>query len=1319
MKSGMPWSIKVDDDARETALDAARRSGVTLSEWLRRAIAEHAGEEIPPASDSADDDDDDHEVEAVTEAVKRLVRRLKAMDADARLAISDLKERLDEIEITLGRVSGTGPGGGKSADSLKDVAVMVNRLARDLDDADETARSTVEGLPGTGKAEPMKASVTDGIRGLEARMAAMSARESAPLPPPRHPATIDELRNRLDALLAGGAEPPRPKASAARLESTLKGLETRIEQAKSQLGKPQDAKEQDGDAERVRRIEARLADIANRLAEAESARRSADAEPPDELAAAIAEIAARQVSPDEWADQPRDEPDRAVADALEALRADIAGLDQRLSTMARAGAKEDESLFSLARRIDALAAEVPLDRNLLIDIRQELDRLGSAADVRASEATNRDRQLEEIRRELASLGDSVQARANVPSVLAQTLMDDVRRELEALGASVEARASEASLLDRFDDLIHRLPDRGRLDALGEEVSSLRRALESDDSPRAVSRLEMRVNELARSIDIALSSRQSASEVAAAGMASTLADIRGALQDLAMRQPGGVGSVAMEGLAAEIAELRQMLDARDGVDRGGEDGAVHRLESRLDEIAAGIDFALSRVPGADLVDGLQQRLERLAAGIEALNLRVADPAVLDELKAEIAAVRNEIADREPPRLDYLESQIHDLAARIDAASQPDADGSQLAELEARITRLAGQLEQATPRTAALQKVEDNLMRLQASLSDGRRESIEAARAAARDAVREFAATGVEPGVLGALREDLGQVNKAIGASDARTEETIEGLQETLATIVDRLSRLEDETASEEQPAVLGATGTFGPEPAGPGRAMKAPAPQPAGEAPAAQRASERRQGRADLAALRELAASSAEAERKPVDRRADFIAAARRAADAAIAEADSGRREETTTEHKPSPFARIGQAIRNRKKPLLLAAAAIILAIGAIQIFGPQFSGSDDVAAKAEPPAVVKPDDKHAAASTSRAAMAPTVPRVDEPALVAPPSDARTAMALASVDTGAERFTGVFGNGDAGIDAGDRTGSIPPVSAAGAVGPNLPIVGSDKLRSAASAGDPAAAFEIGNRFAEGRGATKDLAAAVAWYSRAAEEGLAVGQYRLGSLYERGQGVARDFDEAVRWYQRAADQGNVGAMHNLAVLLSQGDDGTPPDMSKAVEWFLAAANYGVKDSQYNLGVIYARGLGPNTDLGEAYKWFAIAAAAGDGDAAARRDEVAAMLDADQLASARAVVQAWRAKPPLTDANIVKVPEGGWGDDADGITAADQKQLVVKIQSLLAEQGYDPGPPDGIEGPKTRDAVRAFQRTIGVAATGVIDGSLVTALSGDAAG
>ena len=77
------------------------------------------------------------------------------------------------------------------------------------------------------------------------------------------------------------------------------------------------------------------------------------------------------------------------------------------------------------------------------------------------------------------------------------------------------------------------------------------------------------------------------------------------------------------------------------------------------------------------------------------------------------------------------------------------------------------------------------------------------------------------------------------------------------------------------------------------------------------------------------------------------------------------------------------------------------------------------------------------------------------------------------------------------------------------------------------------------------------------------------------------------------------------------MSEGVEGAP-DHDKALQWFLAAGNYGVRDSQYNLGVIYARGLGTTQDLVESYKWFAIAAAQGDTDASARRDEVAKAHD-----------------------------------------------------------------------------------------------------------
>ncbi|MBN9010723.1 MAG: SEL1-like repeat protein, partial [Rhizobiales bacterium] len=275
------------------------------------------------------------------------------------------------------------------------------------------------------------------------------------------------------------------------------------------------------------------------------------------------------------------------------------------------------------------------------------------------------------------------------------------------------------------------------------------------------------------------------------------------------------------------------------------------------------------------------------------------------------------------------------------------------------------------------------------------------------------------------------------------------------------------------------------------------------------------------------------------------------------------------------------------------------------------------------------------------------------------------------------------------------------------------IGSDRLRAAAAAGDPSAAFEIATRYAEGNGVAVDLATAVAWYERAADGGVAVAQYRLGSLYERGQGVKKDLTAAVNWYQRAADQGNVGAMHNLAVLMSEGVDGQP-DSAKALQWFLAAGNYGVKDSEYNLGVIYARGIGTQRDMQESYKWFAIAAAQGDKDAGTRRDEVAATLTQDQLAKVRAAVSAWKAKPAIAEANVVNAPAGGWDIGGVAVTADDQQALVKKIQALLTEQGYDVGTPDGVAGPKTRDAVKAYQRSIGAAETGQIDQQLVASLA-----
>ena len=65
------------------------------------------------------------------------------------------------------------------------------------------------------------------------------------------------------------------------------------------------------------------------------------------------------------------------------------------------------------------------------------------------------------------------------------------------------------------------------------------------------------------------------------------------------------------------------------------------------------------------------------------------------------------------------------------------------------------------------------------------------------------------------------------------------------------------------------------------------------------------------------------------------------------------------------------------------------------------------------------------------------------------------------------------------------------------------------------------------YANGRGVAKDDAQAVAWYRKAADQGLAHAQDNLGRMYANGRGVAKDDAQAVAWYRKAADQGDADA------------------------------------------------------------------------------------------------------------------------------------------------------------------------------------------------
>jgi localization factor PodJL len=355
--------------------------------------------------------------------------------------------------------------------------------------------------------------------------------------------------------------------------------------------------------------------------------------------------------------------------------------------------------------------------------------------------------------------------------------------------------------------------------------------------------------------------------------------------------------------------------------------------------------------------------------------------------------------------------------------------------------------------------------------------------------------------------------------------------------------------------------------------------------------------------------------------------------------------------------------------------------------------------------------------------------VEQSALEQPVLD--DGVADSAVGTGFERDRGpvMAQTPQPNAETQDVASQLPPP--ANDLGPllNLPIpalpqatadslpeaIGAPRLRVAAAGGDPAAQFEVATRFMEGRFVPQDLAAAAHWYGRAADQGVVPAAYRIGSFYEQGRGVDRDRDAAIAWYERAALGGNPRAMHNLAVMAAEGTQGSAPDFARAAGWFIPAANRGLADSQFNLAVLFARGMGVERDLMESYKWFSLAANAGDNEAVARRDEVAGVLGEQALALANARVDNWLPVPVETLAVSMPAPEGGW-DDAPvqaGNSVAPTQAQVAEVQTLLSQRGYDPGPADGLIGPRTTDAVRAFRQSAGLNEGVSIDQALLDAL------
>ncbi len=154
---------------------------------------------------------------------------------------------------------------------------------------------------------------------------------------------------------------------------------------------------------------------------------------------------------------------------------------------------------------------------------------------------------------------------------------------------------------------------------------------------------------------------------------------------------------------------------------------------------------------------------------------------------------------------------------------------------------------------------------------------------------------------------------------------------------------------------------------------------------------------------------------------------------------------------------------------------------------------------------------------------------------------------------------------------------------------------------------------------------DYATALAEWQELADAGDKNASYGMGLLYGNGFGVDMNDDLALKYYGVAAEQGHADAQFNLAVMHQNGW-GVPQSDDKANEYYKLAAEQGITQAQIALGRYYALDFLDSYDPIEAYKWFTLAEALGDVDAAVKREFIASRMTSDQVIEADGLVNIW---------------------------------------------------------------------------------------------
>jgi localization factor PodJL len=833
-------------------------------------------------------------------------------------------------------------------------------------------------------------------------------------------------------------------------------------------------------------------------------------------------------------------------------------------------------------------------------------------------------------------------------------------------------------------------------ALRTDLSDIGRSLTEALPRRAVESLEIEIKALAQRID---HSRASGVD------AGALARLERGLQDVREGLRGLTTAESLVGVDAAVKALAKKVDVIAAKD---DPAALQQLEAAIGALRG----IVSHVASNDTLTKVAEEVRALSGKVDGVANNAASGHALSALESRIDTLATALnasaeAGHAVPR--ELEKLLGGLIEKLEWVQLTHTDHAALAHLEDRIAMLVKRLDASDARLGQLDGIERGLADLLVHIDQTR-----GATGKGEAGIAAKAAAG------GAIARDLAQIKQ----TERRTQDSLEAFQGTVEHVVDRLAMIESDMRGDKaKPAAAPATtqkvsapprpappnsleslsmmstsapaaAPPKPAPAEPIHGEPAPLPRPASARPPIdpnlppdhplEPGSATGRSRPTPAAERASAAQAASAagSKPPVipdpGGRPDYIAAARRAAQVAAAASPRNRASAATGAKGSSLPRHLTQHLRK----FIVAAAVVIIIAGGVHIALRLFDDTGTGAApeprteSESPPPAAAPAPAVAPAAPSAPAQGPKVIQLPVPGANPAPAKEPPASAPA-IGTKPRRQS--LNDEPPSLPGPDFTTTMqllpppanappappaPPPQPAPVAAPltdKLPAtIGGPSLRAAALAGDAAAQYEVGVRFADGRGVAQNAEEAVRWLDRAAKGGSAPAMFRLGAIYEKGAGAKKDLAAARDHYRAAAEKGHGKAMHNLAVLYAEGVDGAAADYRTAAEWFRKAADRGVADSQYNLGILYARGIGVEHNFAEAYKWFSLAAKEGDKDAAKKRDEIAAHLDQQSLAAARAAVEQWTPLPQPPEAT----PKGAWDLPASPVPPAKPKPRSAKV-------------------------------------------------------